>query len=43
MNGVDQVVDDSRALFFSDISEMSISCRCVGIGVSEKSLNVAKT
>jgi hypothetical protein len=42
MNGVDQIIDGRQAVFFSDVSDMGISHRRVGVGMAEKGLNVTK-
>ena len=42
MKGVDQVVYGRHAVFFRDIGDMSITGRCVGIGMTEKGLDVTK-
>lgn len=42
MNGVDQIVDGRHAVFFRDIGEVGIPGRCIGIGMSEKGLDMAE-
>ncbi len=42
MKGVDQFINGVKAVLFSDMGQMSISCCCGGAGVSEDYLDMAK-
>jgi len=42
MKRVDQLIDGGKAVFFSDISQMGVTCGCRGAGMTEDRLNMAK-
>jgi hypothetical protein len=42
MDGVDQLVDGQQTFFFRDVGHMSIAGRCIGIGMTEKGLDMTE-
>jgi len=43
MKAIDQVVDGSQTILFSDFGQVSIASGCGGTGMAEQALNMAQT
>jgi len=42
MNGIDELVNGFKSVFFCDLGQMSIPCGCCGAGMAEDGLDMAK-